>query len=152
MNTAEVATQAPHTCALILRGLADGRGSPIDYFDVTGFQFDRCAVAFDAAAVDGFATALEKIRQAVSKAGRDTRNDGEQPCAISLNEVGLVFDALNWTRDHVFLVPQACTHTEVAPPDSVRVYVRLALHRFSPVSDVSVSPPHAPLWIVMSSM
>ena len=84
-----------------MRHLADGRGrSPIDYFDVARLQFDGRAIAFHAAAVDGLATAFEKVRQAVAETRRDTGDYREQPRTIAFDEVGLVFDALDGARDH----------------------------------------------------
>ena len=95
----------PHVrTTLVSRNLTDGRGrSPIDDFQVTWLQFNGCAIALDAATVDGLAPAFEKVGEAVSKACRNTGDDREQPCTIAFDKVGLVFDALDRTRDHSFL-------------------------------------------------
>ena len=56
------------------RDLADGRSS-IDDLQITGRQFNGGAVAFDSAAVDGLASALEKVREAVAHTRGDTGDD-----------------------------------------------------------------------------
>ena len=71
-----------------------------DYFDVARLQFDGRAIAFDAAAVYGLATAFEKVRQAVAETRRNAGDDREQPRTIAFNEVRLVLDAFDGTRDH----------------------------------------------------
>ena len=84
-----------------MRNLTDGRGrSPIDYFDVARLQFDGRAIAFHAAAVDGLAPAFEKVRQAVAETRRNAGDDRKQPRTITFNEVRLVLDAFDGTRDH----------------------------------------------------
>ena len=71
-----------------------------DYFDVARLQFDGRAIAFHAAAVDRLATAFEKVRQAVAETRQNAGDDRQEPRTVALNEIGLVLDAFDGTRDH----------------------------------------------------